>query len=63
LVCEAITMLLIIAHESPKIITIFQEIHESNKKQHDEFDELKTYLFDASKPLSFPEKLIYLIRR
>ena len=57
-----ITMPLFIAHESPKITTLFIELHESNNNQsqpEDVLDQDVVYLFDFTKVKYYLKKQIF----
>ena len=61
----AITLPLFIAYKSSKIISFFQEIHESNNNQNlpeDEINQDLVYLFDASKITYYPKKILRFLR-
>ena len=58
----AITLPLFIAYKSSKIISFFQEIHESNKEQQYELEGQEPYLFDSSKITYHPKKFLRFLR-
>ena len=59
-----ITILFLIAHIAPKlpIVTFLREIHEGNQDQDEQREDQEPYFFDTSKLLSFPKKLVALIK-
>ena len=59
-----ITIPFLLAHGVPKLsIVLFMiDIHEANQEQDEQLEDQEPYFFDTSKLLSFPKKLVLLIK-